>query len=294
MELQAYIDGKWYPKSEAKVSIFDHGLLYGDGVFEGIRSYNSLVFKLQEHLERLYESAHTIMLEIPLTREEMAKAVIRTLQINRLSNAYVRLVVTRGVGDLGLDPKKCKRATVIIITDKIILYPDELYRNGLEIITVPTVRNLPEALNPSLKSLNYLNNIMAKIEAGIAGYQEAIMLNFQGYVAECTGDNIFAMRQGTLVTPPTYLGALKGITRGAIIELARKLKVPFEERILTRHDLFNAEEVFLTGTAAEVIPVVKIDGRKIGEGAPGKSTLKLMRAFHALTKTDGVRYKLGD
>lgn len=294
MELQAYIDGKWYPKSEAKISIFDHGLLYGDGVFEGIRSYNSLVFKLKEHLERLYESAHTIMLEIPLSKEEMAQAVIRTLRVNRLSNAYVRLVVTRGVGDLGLDPKKCKRATVIIITDKIILYPDELYRNGLEIITVPTVRNLPEALNPSLKSLNYLNNIMAKIEAGIAGYQEAIMLNFQGYVAECTGDNIFAVRQGTLVTPPTYLGALKGITRGAIIDLARKIKIPFEERILTRHDLFNAEEVFLTGTAAEVIPVVKIDGRTIGEGKPGKSTLKLMRSFHELTKTDGVRYKLGD
>jgi branched-chain amino acid aminotransferase len=294
MELQAYIDGKWYLKSEAKISIFDHGLLYGDGVFEGIRSYNSLVFKLKEHLERLYESAHTIMLEIPLSKDEMAKAVIRTLQLNRLANAYVRLVVTRGVGDLGLDPKKCKRATVIIITDKIILYPDELYRNGLEIITVPTVRNLPEALNPSLKSLNYLNNIMAKIEAGIAGYQEAIMLNFQGYVAECTGDNIFAVRQGTLVTPPTYLGALKGITRGAIIDLSRKSKIPFEERILTRHDLFNAEEVFLTGTAAEVIPVVKIDGRTIGEGKPGKNTLKLMRAFHELTKTDGDRYKLGD
>lgn len=292
MELQAYIDGKWYPKSEAKISIFDHGLLYGDGVFEGIRSYNCLIFKLEEHLERLYESAHTIMLDIPLSKEEMTKAVTRTLQINRLTNAYIRLVVTRGVGDLGLDPRKCKHPTVLIITDKIILYPDELYQNGLEIITVPTVRNLPEALNPQLKSLNYLNNIMAKIEATTAGYQEAIMLNFQGYVAECTGDNIFAVKQGMLVTPPTYLGALKGITRNAIIKLARNHSISFEERVLTRHDLFNAEEVFLTGTAAEVIAVVKVDGRAIGQGKPGKVTLRLMRAFHELTKKDGVLYKL--
>ena len=292
MGLQVYIDGECYPKSEAKISVFDHGLLYGDGVFEGIRSYNCLIFKLKDHLDRLYESAHTIMLKIPLTKEEMTRAVVRTLQVNRLSNAYIRLVVTRGVGDLGLDPNKCKRATVIIITDKIILYPDELYRNGLEIITVPTVRNLPEALNPQLKSLNYLNNIMAKIEANNAGYQEAIMLNFQGYVAECTGDNIFAARQGVLLTPPTYLGALKGITRSAIIHLAHVAKLPFQERILTRHDLFNAEEVFLTGTAAEVIPVVKIDGRTIAGGKPGKLTLRLMKAFHELTKKDGVRYKL--
>ncbi len=292
MELQAYIDGKWYPKSEAKISIFDHGLLYGDGVFEGIRSYNCLIFKLSDHLDRLYESAHTIMLDIPLSKDEMTKAVVRTLQINRLTNAYIRLVVTRGTGDLGLDPRKCKHPTIIIITDKIILYPDELYQNGLEIITVPTVRNLPEALNPQLKSLNYLNNIMAKIEATHAGYQEAIMLNFQGYVAECTGDNIFAFRQGVLVTPPTYLGALKGITRNAIINLAQSGSLPFEERVLTRHDLFNAEEVFLTGTAAEVIPVVKIDGRAIGSGKPGKTTLRLMKAFRGLTKKDGVRYKL--
>lgn len=292
MELQAYIDGKWYPKSEAKISIFDHGLLYGDGVFEGIRSYNCLIFKLREHLDRLYESAHTIMLEIPLSKEEITRAVVRTLEINRLANAYIRLVVTRGVGDLGLDPRKCRRPTTIIITDKIILYPDELYKNGLEIITVPTVRNLPEALNPQLKSLNYLNNIMAKIEASNAGYQEAIMLNFQGYVAECTGDNIFICKKGCLTTPPTYLGALKGITRNAIIELAQKERIPFEERVLTRHDLFNAEEVFLTGTAAEVIPVVKIDGRTIGASKPGRITLRLMKGFRKLTQTDGVRYKL--
>jgi len=291
MELQVYVDGKWYPKSEAKVSVFDHGLLYGDGVFEGIRAYNSLIFKLKEHLDRLYETAHTIMLEIPMTKEEMTKAVVKTLQANGLSNAYIRLVVTRGTGDLGLDPRKCKRATVIIITDKIVLYPDELYKNGLEIITVPTVRNLPEALNPQLKTLNYLNNIMAKIEATNAGYQEAIMLNFQGYVAECTGDNIFMVKRGELCTPPAYLGALKGITRNAIIEIASGQKVPFKERILTRHDLFNADEVFLTGTAAEIIPVVKIDGRVIASGKPGRTTLRLMKSFHQLTQSDGVRYK---
>lgn len=291
MELQVYVDGKWYPKSEAKVSVFDHGLLYGDGVFEGIRAYNSLIFKLKEHLDRLYETAHTIMLEIPMTKEEMTQAVVKTLQANGLCNAYIRLVVTRGTGDLGLDPRKCKRATVIIITDKIVLYPDELYKNGLEIITVPTVRNLPEALNPQLKTLNYLNNIMAKIEATNAGYQEAIMLNFQGYVAECTGDNIFMVKKGELATPPAYLGALKGITRNAIIEIASGQKVPFKERILTRHDLFNADEAFLTGTAAEIIPVVKIDGRVIGSGKPGRTTLWLMKAFHQLTKSDGVRYK---
>ncbi len=291
MELQVYVDGKWYPKSEAKVSVFDHGLLYGDGVFEGIRAYNNLIFKLKEHLDRLYETAHTIMLEIPMSKEEMTKAVVETLQTNGLSNAYIRLVVTRGTGDLGLDPRKCKRATVIIITDKIVLYPDELYKNGLEIITVPTVRNLPEALNPQLKTLNYLNNIMAKIEATNAGYQEAIMLNFQGYVAECTGDNIFLVKKGELATPPAYLGALKGITRNAIIEIASAQKLSFKERILTRHDLFNAEEVFLTGTAAEIIPAVKIDGRVIASGKPGQTTLRLMKAFHQLTKSDGVRYK---
>lgn len=291
MELQVYVDGKWYPKSEAKVSVFDHGLLYGDGVFEGIRAYNSLIFKLKEHLDRLYETAHTIMLEIPMSKEEMTQAVVKTLQANGLSNAYIRLVVTRGTGDLGLDPRKCKRATIIIITDKIVLYPDELYKNGLEIITVPTVRNLPEALNPQLKTLNYLNNIMAKIEATNAGYQEAIMLNFQGYVAECTGDNIFMVKKGELATPPAYLGALKGITRNAIIEIASGQKLPFKERILTRHDLFNADEAFLTGTAAEIIPVVKIDGRVIASGKPGRTTLRLMKAFHQLTKSDGVRYK---
>lgn len=290
MELEIYIDGKWYPKSEAKISVFDHGLLYGDGVFEGIRSYNCLIFKLKEHLNRLYESAHTIMLKIPMDEKEMTKVIAETLRRNRLRDAYIRVVVTRGVGDLGLDPQKCKRPTVFVITDKIVLYPDRLYKNGLEIITVPTVRNHPEAVNPALKSLNYLNNILAKIEATHSGYMEALLLNHQGYVAECTGDNIFMVKNGTLLTPPTYVGALKGITRGTILEIAKRKKILFEEKILTRHDLFNAHEVFLTGTAAEVIPVVKIDGRMIGQGTPGPRTRSLMKAFRELTRSDGVRY----
>lgn len=301
MELQVYLDGKWYPKSEAKISIFDHGLLYGDGVFEGIRAYQGLVFKLDEHLVRLWESAHTIMLKIPLTRAEMKKAIVETLRKNKLLDSYIRVVVTRGVGDLGLSPWLCKKATVFIITDKIALYPKELYQKGLEIITVPTVRNLPEAVNPSIKSLNYLNNIMAKIEAKNGGCIEALMLNHQGYVAECTGDNVFMIKKTgkgntlkdyILLTPPTYLGALKGITRQAILEIAERLKLPFEERVLTRHDLFNANEVFLTGTAAEVIPVVKIDGRGIGEGKPGKITNLLLKNFHTLTHKDGVRFTI--
>lgn len=292
MELEVYIDGNWYPKSEAKISVFDHGLLYGDGVFEGIRSYHCLIFKLEEHLNRLYESAHTILLKIPMSRKEMTKIIAETLRRNRLRDAYIRVVVTRGTGDLGLDPEKCKRPTVFVITDKIVLYPDRLYKNGLEIITVPTVRNHPEAVNPALKSLNYLNNILAKIEATHSGYIEALLLNHQGYVAECTGDNIFMVKNGTLITPPTYVGALKGITRGAILEIANRKKMAVEERILTRHDLFNAHEAFLTGTAAEVIPVVKIDGRTIGEGAPGPKTRALMNGFRDLTKRDGVRYSL--
>ena len=301
MELQIFIDGKWHPKSEAKVSVFDHGLLYGDGVFEGIRAYDGLVFKLDEHLKRLWESAHTLMLTIPMDVKAMKAAILATLKKNRLKDGYIRVVVTRGVGDLGLSPWLCKKATVFIITDNITLYPKSLYQKGLEIITVPTVRNLPEAINPSIKSLNYLNNIMAKIEAKNGGCMEALMLNHQGYVAECTGDNVFMIKKTgkgvtvkdhTLLTPPTYLGALKGITRQAIIEIAEKIKLPFEERILTRHDLFNANELFLTGTAAEVIPVVKLDGREIGEGKPGRITNMLLKEFQLLTRKDGVRYTL--
>jgi branched-chain amino acid aminotransferase len=291
-ELLIYLNGKFVPKSEAKISVFDHGLLYGDGVFEGIRIYNCLIFKLKEHLIRLQESAHTIMLQLPMTFNELTDAMIETLKRNRLREAYIRVVVTRGEGDLGLDPRLCKKPNIFIITDKIELYPESFYRNGMEIITVPTVRNLSEAVNPALKSLNYLNNILAKIEACNSNVKEALMLNHQGYVTECTGDNIFMVKNGILLTPPTYLGALKGITRQAIMDLALRNDIPRQERVLTRHDFFNADEVFLTGTAAEVVPVVKLDGRQISQGKPGKITRKLMSAFRDLTRRDGVPYNV--
>ncbi|MCX7927683.1 MAG: branched-chain-amino-acid transaminase [Candidatus Omnitrophica bacterium] len=289
--MKVYINGKFYKKEQAKISVFDHGLLYGDGVFEGIRAYNRLVFKLKEHIDRLYESAHTIMLEIPLTKEEMIKAVIATLRKNNLKDAYIRLIVTRGIGDLGLDPRKCKgNATIIIITDTIKLYPEKFYQEGLRIVTVPTVRNLPEALNPQIKSLNYLNNILAKIEAINSGCDEAIMLDSLGYVAECTGDNIFIVRNKELYTPPQCMGTLRGITRDTVLEIARKMRIPTHEHVITRHELYNADECFLTGTAAEIIPVVNVDGRSIGTGKPGEITQKLIRKFHQRTKTDGIRY----
>ncbi|MFH1778429.1 MAG: branched-chain-amino-acid transaminase [Candidatus Omnitrophota bacterium] len=290
MVLKIYIDDKLVAKEDAKVSVFDHGLLYGDGVFEGIRTYDGLIFKLKEHIDRLYQSAHSIMLEIPIPKEELIEAVKKTLRANKLKNAYIRLIVTRGIGDLGLDPRKCPKPTVIIITDKIALYSEKFYKQGMEIITVPTQRNIPEALNPQIKSLNYLNNILAKIEAINAGVEEAVMLNSEGYVAECTGVNIFIVKRGVLLTPPIYIGSLRGITRGAVMDLAKANKIPVCEEVLTRHDLFNADECFLTGTAAELIPVVKIDGRVIGNGKPGKITLSLIQRFHKLTKVDGVRY----
>lgn len=289
--MKIYIDGRLYEKAQAKVSVFDHGLLYGDGVFEGIRSYGRLVFKLKEHIDRLFESAHSIMLEIPLSKEKLIKAVIDTLKANRLNDAYIRLVVTRGEGDLGLEPRKCvKGPTVIIIADKIALYPQELYKNGLKIITVPTVRNLPEALNPQIKSLNYLNNILAKIEADNAGCDEAIMLDSLGFVAECTGDNIFIAKNNHLYTPPQCMGTLRGITRDAVLEIAKKNKIAVHEHVITRHEVYISDECFLTGTAAEVIPVVKVDGRKIGKGVPGELTLNLIKKFRELTKKEGVRY----
>lgn len=289
--MKIYINGKFYEKEDAKISVFDHGLLYGDGVFEGIRSYNRLVFKLKEHIDRLFESAHSIMLEIPLNKDKMIKAVIDTLKKNNLSDAYIRLVVTRGEGDLGLDPRKCTRgATVIIIADKIKLYPEKFYKEGLSIITVPTVRNLPEALNPQIKSLNYLNNILAKIEATNAGYEEAIMLDALGYVAECTGDNIFIVKEKHLYTPPQCMGSLRGITRDAVLEIARKNRISVHEHVLTRHELYISDECFLTGTAAELIPVVKVDSRLIGTGKPGKLTLSLMRKFREMTKKEGIKY----
>jgi len=291
--MKVYINGKFYDKKDAKISVFDHGLLYGDGVFEGIRSYNKLVFKLKEHIDRLYESAHTIVLKIPMSKQQMIKAVIDTLKANKLKDAYIRPIVTRGEGDLGLDPRKCVgNSTVIIIADKIALYPESLYKKGLEIITVPTVRNLPEALNPQLKSLNYLNNILAKIEAINSGFQEAIMLDHLGYVAECTGDNIFIVRKNQLYTPPQCMGTLRGITRDTVLDIASKMKIPVHEHVLTRHEVYISDECFLTGTAAEIIPVVKVDGRMVGKGKPGMITKKLTEQFHKLTRTEGVKYAL--
>ncbi len=287
-----FINGKFFPKAEASISVFDHGLLYGDGVFEGMRSYNGLLFRIEEHLDRLWESAQAILLKIPYSKKDLQDVCIATLQKNKLKDAYIRLVVTRGTGDLGLDPRKCKVPTIFAIADKIELYDPALYSQGIEIITAATTRNHPEAINPCIKSLNYLNNILAKIEATNAGYCDALMLNKDGYVAECSGANVFIVKEGNLFTPPTYVGALKGITRGAIIDVAKKIKIPFQEKILTRHDLFNAEECFLTGTAAEIIPVVKLDGRVIGNGKPGETTHSLRRAFGDLTRVDGVRYKI--
>jgi branched-chain amino acid aminotransferase len=287
--MKIYLNGKFVEKKDAKISVFDHGFLYGDGAFEGIRSYGSLVFKLKEHVDRLYETTHTLMIDVPLTKKQMIKAIVDTLKINKLKNAYIRVIVSRGVGDLGLDPRKCKgAASVIIITDKITLYPKELYNKGMEIITVPTVRNVPEAVNPQLKSLNYLNNILAKIEANNAGYCEAIMMDSQGYVAECTGDNIFIYKNGVLSTP--MQGCLKGITRDSVMQLAQKSKIKTQECLITRHEVYTAEECFLTGTAAEVIPIVKVDGRVIGSGTPGTLTRKLIKSYHALTSKDGVKY----
>jgi branched-chain amino acid aminotransferase len=289
--MKIYIDGKFYDKEHAKISVFDHGLLYGDGVFEGIRAYNRRVFKLKEHIVRLYESAHSIMLKIPLTQDQMIKALVNTLKANKLENAYIRLVVTRGVGDLGLDPRKCRQhGSVIIIADKISLFPTKFYTQGMTIITVPTVRNMPEMVNPQIKSLNYLNNILAKIEAINCGYDEAIMMDSLGYVAECTGDNIFIVKNNELYTPPQCMGTLRGITRDSILEIARENKILTHEHVITRHEVYISDECFLTGTAAELIPVVKVDGRSIGQGKPGKLTLFLLKKFKELTSKNGVKY----
>lgn len=292
--MKIYINGQFVDKAEASVSVFDHGFLYGDGAFEGIRSYGRLVFKLKEHIDRLYETAHTLMIKIPLTKAQMIKAVVNTLKENKLTDAYIRVIVTRGEGDLGLDPNKCYgHPTVIIITDKITLYPAELYKKGLEIITVPTVRNHPEALNPRLKSLNYLNNILAKIEANNSGCSEAIMLDTQGFVAECTGDNIFIVKNNVLSTP--LQGRLRGITLDTVLDLTAKHKslwpkMKINEGYITRHEVYNADECFLTGTAAEIIPVVKVDGRVIGTGKPGPFTTKMMNLFKEITRQEGVKY----
>lgn len=288
MGLKIFMNGELVPESEAKVSVFDHGYLYGDGVFEGIRVYNGKAFKLKEHIKRLFDSAHAIMLSIPYSVEEMVENVLQTVRANDLLDAYVRVVVSRGAGDLGLDPQKCKKAQVVIIADKITLYPEELYEKGLQVISVCTRRNIPDALPPQVKSLNYLNNILVKIEATRAGVLEAITLNNNGFVTEGSGDNIFIMKKGKLLTPPSYVGILEGITRETAIDLARDINIHVEETPFTCYDLYVADECFLTGTAAEVIPVIKIDGRTIGDGVPGKVTRELMKLFGEQTRTTGV------
>jgi len=286
--MQIYIDGAFYDRAHAKISVFDHGLLYGDGVFEGIRVYEGCVFRLHQHLERLYDSARAIALDIPMAPEVMSGIVVETVRLNGRPNAYVRLVVTRGEGDLGVDPVNCKHATVICIVDEVKLYPEEMYREGIQIVTASTRQVGGAVFDARIKSLNYLKNVLAKLEARRAGTLEAVMLNEQGYVAECTGDNIFIVKRRTLLTPPLWDGALDGITRGAILELAAKLSVPAREERLTRYDLFNADECFLTGTGAEMIPVVNIDNRRIGDGAQGVITARLIEAFRSIRTQDGV------
>ena len=284
MSLKIYINGHLFDKEDAKISVYDHGLLYGDGVFEGMRSYGGKVFRLQQHLDRLWNSAKAIRLEIPLSREELGKAVIATLRANGIQDGYVRLVVTRGVGTLGLDPNKCANPQIIIITDHIELYPQTFYDKGLEIITVSTIRNHPAALSPRIKSLNYLNNILGKIEGQQAGCVEALMLNHRGEVAECTGDNIFLVSKRDVLTPPIDAGILEGITREAVIELAKSVGLTVREIPLTKHDVYIADECFLTGSAAEIVPVVKVDSRIIGDGTPGPITRDLEQRFHELTR----------
>ena len=284
MSSKIFLNGRLVPEHEAKISVFDHGLLYGDGVFEGIRSYGGRVFRMDEHIDRLYDSARAILLEIPMTRDEMIAAVNETLKANEIVDGYVRLVVTRGVGTLGLGPDRCDNPQVFIIAASLELYPDEYYENGLEIVTSSVIRNHPAALDPRIKSLNYLNNIMAKIEALQAGCVEALMLNHKGEVAECTADNVFVVKDGSLATPPLDAGVLAGVTRGAVLELAERAGIPSREIPLTKHDVYIADEVFLTGTAAEVVPVVKIDGRVIGDGKPGPITVQLEENFSALVR----------
>lgn len=284
-----YLDGQFVTKENAKVSVFDHGFLYGDGIFEGIRIYNGNIFKCKEHLDRLYDSAKSIMLNIPLTYEEMQDALVETLRKNELRDGYIRLIVSRGAGNLGLDPNRCPKASVIIIVEQLAIYSEEAYRTGLKTVSVSTRRNIPDALNPKIKSLNYLNNILVKIQSNLAGAGEAIMMNAQGYVTEGSGDNIFIIKNGVITTPPCYLGALDGITRQAIIEICRKEGYPLKEEPFTMHDVYVADEVFLTGTAAEVIAVREVDGRVVGEGHAGPITLKLLEQFRSIVDQDGLK-----
>jgi len=285
MSRKVYLGGKLVPQEEAKVSVFDHGLLYGDGVFEGIRIYGGKVFLLGEHVERLYESARAIRLTIPLSPSEMSKAVEDTVKANAIADGYVRLVVTRGAGGLGLDIRKTSNPQVIVIADSITLYPDEVYTKGLKLVTASTIRNHPAALSPRIKSLNYLNNILARIEGTDAGSVEALMLNHKGEVAECTGDNIFIVKRDVLLTPPADAGILEGITRNAVMRLARDAGVEAREQVMTRHDVYTADECFLTGTAAEIVPVTSLDGRAIGTGEPGPVTKRLLALFRELVRS---------
>jgi branched-chain amino acid aminotransferase len=285
--MKVYISGKWVDEKDAKVSVFDHGLLYGDGVFEGIRIYNNRVFLLSEHIDRLYDSAKAIALTIPMDKSDMMEAVAETCRANELSDGYIRLVVTRGKGSLGLNPYLCDHPEIIIIAAKIQLYPRDLYENGLKIVTVGTVRNHPEAINPRIKSLNYLNNVLAKIEAINAGCMECLMLNHKGEVAEASGDNVFVIRKGTIFTPPSHSGALEGLTRNKVIELARASGYEVLESTMARYDLYVADEVFLTGTAAEIISVVEIDKRPIGDGKPGSITDRLATLYADHARSNG-------
>jgi branched-chain amino acid aminotransferase len=280
MSLKIWIDGKLVDKSEAKISVYDHGLLYGDGVFEGIRVYSGKIFENEAHLDRLWNSAKAIRLEIPFTREQITSAMYETVKANHFTDCYIRLVVTRGVGDLGLNPQKCSKPSVFIISDLINVYPKETYDKGIAIITASVIRNHPNAVSPRVKSLNYLNNILARIEANDAGVMEALMLNQDGNVAECTADNVYIVRDGAVLTPTTFDGILEGVTRKVIISLCGKLGIPLVEKTLQRHDLYIADEMFLSGTGAEVIAVTKIDGRTIGRGEAGPLTRRIMEAFH--------------
>ena len=286
--MKVYINGKFLDQADAKISVFDHGFLYGDGIFEGIRLYSGCIFRLEEHLERLEYSAKAILLDLPWTRKQISDATCESCRVNGLKDGYIRLVVSRGVDSLGLSPKSCATPQLIIIADKIQLYPPEFYEQGLKIITVPTRRCNPAALPPTIKSLNYLNNILAKIEAQNLGFHEAIMLNDQGYIAECTGDNLFLVHKGKLLTPPFSAGALSGITRGAVLDIAKKLKMPVEEKNLTRYDAWIADEIFITGTAAEVVSIIEMDGRVIGSGKPGPAAKKITAEFKRLVKKDGT------
>ncbi len=286
--MKVWIDGQLYEKEQARISVFDHGLLYGDGVFEGIRIYDGCIYRLEQHLERLWSSAKYIKLAIPMTRKEMRAAIVETVRANGLRNGYIRLVVTRGEGDLGLNPENCRKPTVFIIADQIRLFPQELYENGIEVISAAVQRQPVSALNPRVKSLNYLNNILARIEANNAGAHEAIILDLRGFVVECTADNIFVVRRGIVTTPPVYLGALRGITRDAVIEIAREQGLDIREEPFTLYEVYDAEEIFLTGTAAELVPVVRVDGRHIGDGRPGPVFRQLLEEFRRRAPRDGV------